>query len=65
MNPLNHPPDLMPWCYVWEGLAPVDFRDLDAAELEEETRSLAEQWAGRPPLPSPLVEPLPLNDRPE
>jgi hypothetical protein len=33
VTPLDHPADLMPWCYLWEGIDPNDFRDL--AELSE------------------------------
>ena len=53
VGPLGHPPDLKPWCYVWEGLGPDDFRDLDAVQTDEEARSLAREWAGRPTLVSP------------
>jgi hypothetical protein len=28
VGPLGHPPDLAPWCYVWEGLDPRDYRSL-------------------------------------
>ena len=47
VNPLAHPADLAPWCYVWEGLAPSDFRTLNAAGVEHETQTLASDWARR------------------
>jgi hypothetical protein len=41
LGPLNHPPDLMPWCYLWEGLEPVTFASLDDAAIASAVRALA------------------------
>jgi hypothetical protein len=45
VTPLGHPPDLAPWCFVWEGLHPADYRTLDPRQQEEEARRLATAWA--------------------
>jgi hypothetical protein len=49
VTPLGHPPDLAPWCFVWEGLHPDDYRTLDPIQQEAEARRLAEAWASYPP----------------
>jgi hypothetical protein len=41
LGPLNHPLDLMPWCYLWEGLEPVTFASLDDAAIARAVRALA------------------------
>lgn len=51
VTPLGHPPDLAPWCFVWEGLHPDGYRTLEPAQQEEEARRLAIAWASRPPIP--------------
>lgn len=48
VTPLGHPPDLAPWCFVWEGLHPDDYRTLDPIQQEKEARRLAETWAAYP-----------------
>ena len=50
VQPLGHPPDLQPWCFVWEGLAPSDFRSLNTVEVEHEALSLATVWAQHAPV---------------
>ena len=49
VSPLGHPSDLQSWCYVWEGLAPSDFRSLNAEAAEHEARTLAQAWAQQAP----------------
>ena len=49
VEPLGHPPDLAPWCFVWEGLHPDNYRTLDSSEQEAEARRLAESWASYRP----------------
>jgi hypothetical protein len=56
VTPLGHPPDLSPWCFVWEGLAPTDYRELSAAEVDMEARRLAEVWARHPGLSTRLPD---------
>ena len=34
LGPLEHPEDLMSWCYLWEELAPDGFEALTGSELE-------------------------------
>jgi len=41
LSPLNHPGDLMAWCYLWEGLDPETFASLDDAAIQQATRDLA------------------------
>ena len=42
LGPLNHPEDLMAWCYVWEGLDPArGFASLSGAERDDTARALA------------------------
>ena len=50
VTPLGHPPDLSAWCFVWEGLAPTDYRELGPADIEVEARRLAETWTLHPGL---------------
>jgi hypothetical protein len=45
LGPLAHPPDLMDWCYLWEGLDPETFATLDQAGVERATRDLAKRTA--------------------
>ena len=52
VSPLGHPPDLQPWCFVWEGLAPSDYHALDAAGIEHEARTLATMWSRQAPIVS-------------
>lgn len=44
VSPLDHPPDLMPWCYVWEGNAADCSRSLEDHEIDAEILRLAEQY---------------------
>lgn len=45
VGPLNHPDDLMGWCYLWEGNPPDGtFEDLSDAEIESEARAFAAKW---------------------
>ena len=41
LTPLHHPEDLMPWCYLWEGLEPGTFASLTDSQRDEATRQLA------------------------
>ena len=42
LEPLNHPEDLMEWCYVWEGLDPTrGFASLSDSERDVAARALA------------------------
>jgi hypothetical protein len=42
LGPLNHPADLMEWCYVWEGLDSArGFASLSDAERDAAARALA------------------------
>jgi hypothetical protein len=42
LGPLNHPADLMEWCYLWEGLDPArSFASLSDAERDDAARALA------------------------
>jgi hypothetical protein len=42
VNPLGHPSDLTPWCFVWEGLDPTDYR-------RSRTRRSSSTPGGSPP----------------
>ena len=53
VSPLGHPPDLAPWCYVWERLNPVDFSELSGTDRDVEARRLAIEWASHPGLSAP------------
>lgn len=44
VSPLEHPPDLMPWCYVWEGNS-IDCTLLGDNEIDEEIIRLAKKSA--------------------
>lgn len=45
VGPLSHPADLMPWCYLWEGLAPDgSYGELSKEQLERAAREFAEKW---------------------
>ena len=41
LEPLNHPADLMDWCYLWEGLEPGTFESLDDEAVAVQARELA------------------------
>jgi len=45
VSPLGHPADLAAWCFVWEGLGPMDYRRLTPADIDVEARRLAAEWA--------------------
>lgn len=45
VSPLNHPPDLAPWCFVWEGLHPTSYESLNPDQVAAEARRLASSWA--------------------
>ena len=47
LDPLNHPPDLMPWCYLWEGLDPLTFDSLDEDAIATAVRALARDTVAR------------------
>lgn len=43
--PLEHPWDLMPWCYLWEGIDPCDFpASPDDRTIEQRTLEYARQF---------------------
>jgi hypothetical protein len=45
VGPLNHPADLMGWCYLWEGNAPDgSFAGLSREELDRTAREFARTW---------------------
>lgn len=46
VSPLNHPEDLMPWCYVWEGNASDCSRSLKPHEEDAEIIKVARQHLG-------------------
>jgi hypothetical protein len=49
VSPLNHPHDLMGWCYLWEGFAADgSFAELAADQLESAAREFAERWLNQP-----------------
>ena len=44
LGPLNHPSDLMAWCFLWEGHdAARGFESFSGADRDEATRALARQ----------------------
>ncbi len=45
VTPLNHPPDLQPWCFLWEGLHPTSYDSLEPDQIAAEVRRLASVWA--------------------
>jgi hypothetical protein len=45
VTPLNHPDDLMAWCYVWEGNAADCSRPLEEHEMDEEILKVAADFA--------------------
>ncbi len=45
MTPMDHPKDLMAWCYVWEGNAADCSRPLDESEWDREILEVAKQYA--------------------
>jgi hypothetical protein len=49
VSPLGHPPDLAPWCFLWEGLHPDDYRTLESGQREAEARCLVMAWSTCPP----------------
>jgi hypothetical protein len=56
VGPLNHPADLMPWCYVWEGLDFLDYRVLSDAEAADRARDLARVWASSRTWPTQVAD---------
>ena|GEM_PF-3213074 len=45
VSPLDHPPDLMGWCYLWEGNhADGSFAEMSDQEAEQEARAFAATW---------------------
>jgi hypothetical protein len=44
VTPLNHPPDLAPWCFLWEGLHPTSYESLDPDQVAAEASRLASLW---------------------
>ncbi len=45
INPLHHPGDLMPWCYLWEGNTPEGFPgDYSEEAYPREIIELAKRW---------------------
>lgn len=45
VGPLNHPPDLMGWCYLWEGnSADASFTQISEEETELEAKVFAKKW---------------------
>lgn len=47
LGPLEHPNDLMAWCYLWEGLDPDDFASLRGDAHREAIRRAAREFAER------------------
>jgi hypothetical protein len=46
VSPLNHPADLAPWCFAWEGLDDSqEYRIMTEGEAAERARELATTWA--------------------
>lgn len=49
VGPLNHPDDLMGWCYLWEGnSADGSFAEMTEQETEQEARAFAVKWLAGP-----------------
>jgi hypothetical protein len=48
VGPLGHPPDLMDWCYLWEGLEPGTFASLNAQQIDAAVRALARRTLNDP-----------------
>ena len=44
LSPFNHPAEFSSWCYLWEGLNPVGFADLEGEALTSAIRDTARQW---------------------
>lgn len=45
VSPLHHPPDLMGWCYLWEGNAPDgSFAEMTKEEFNQVTHKFAKTW---------------------
>ena len=45
VSPLNHPPDLMGWCYLWEGNAPDgSFAEMSKEEFHQVALEFAKTW---------------------
>ncbi len=45
VGPLNHPSDLMGWCYLWEGNAPDgSVAEMSKEELEQAAHEFAKTW---------------------
>lgn len=50
VDSLNHPADLMGWCYLWEGNAPDgSCAEVSEQEFELEARAFAQSWLMRSP----------------
>jgi len=48
LGPLNHPEDLMAWCFAWEGLDPArGFASLSEAERDDAARELARRTVNK------------------
>jgi hypothetical protein len=45
IGPLDHPEDLMPWCYVWEGNSADCTRSLEDHEWDNEIMKVAREFA--------------------
>jgi len=49
VGPLDHPADLMGWCYLWEGnFADGSFAELSEQQTEKEAREFAARWLAGP-----------------
>jgi hypothetical protein len=45
LSPFGHPRDLMAWCFLWEGLHPLDYSSLDDdAALDAAIREQVRAW---------------------
>lgn len=56
VGPLEHPWDLMPWCYLWEGNDPFDFGSWpDDRTIEQRTLEYARQFVEAGDQPTELA----------
>lgn len=57
VSPLQHPPHLLPWCLLWEGLNPLrPYSQLPPDETDAVARELAEMYLRRPTDYADVVE---------
>lgn len=63
VSPLEHSWDLIPWCYLWEGIDPFEFSTSDDRLIEQRTLEFARQFVEAGDQPTELAVRLAVVDR--